>query len=263
MCGQENKSPEDEQAKPPPSSGLYVEEDGAEHEICEPIPEAELLRDVNFENEKHVHDKDDEVDANEGGEDIEICGRMLMPEPVEGGKEEVHDGEGLKEPEEVDALAARAYNQESMKPAVEIEVDKATDDPEDYPIEEGKKDDEPDDAPYPFEDVGGGNVFTWDEDSSGDSKKERDCDDKGVIYGPIDKAGASSDIRMYGDDESHRDDFNKVERKIARLFYGEHVNGENMCPERDSNPHDRNGQGILSPSCLPFHHPGGHLCVQR
>ena len=30
-----------------------------------------------------------------------------------------------------------------------------------------------------------------------------------------------------------------------------------VCPERDSNPHDRNGQGILSPSCLPFHHPGG------
>ena len=29
-----------------------------------------------------------------------------------------------------------------------------------------------------------------------------------------------------------------------------------MCPERDSNPHSRKGQGILSPSCLPFHHPG-------
>ena len=26
------------------------------------------------------------------------------------------------------------------------------------------------------------------------------------------------------------------------------------CSERDSNPHNRNGQGILSPSCLPFHH---------
>ncbi len=24
----------------------------------------------------------------------------------------------------------------------------------------------------------------------------------------------------------------------------------------DSNPHSRNGQGILSPSCLPFHHSG-------
>ena len=33
-----------------------------------------------------------------------------------------------------------------------------------------------------------------------------------------------------------------------------------VCPERDSNPHDRNGQGILSPSCLPFHHPG-RLCA--
>ena len=28
-------------------------------------------------------------------------------------------------------------------------------------------------------------------------------------------------------------------------------------PERDLNPHSRNGQRILSPSCLPFHHPGG------
>lgn len=26
------------------------------------------------------------------------------------------------------------------------------------------------------------------------------------------------------------------------------------CSKRDSNPHNRNGQGILSPSCLPFHH---------
>ncbi len=32
-----------------------------------------------------------------------------------------------------------------------------------------------------------------------------------------------------------------------------------MCfsyPERDLNPHGRTGQRILSPSCLPFHHPG-------
>ena len=27
----------------------------------------------------------------------------------------------------------------------------------------------------------------------------------------------------------------------------------------DSNPHSRNGQGILSPSCLPFHHFGSLL----
>ena len=26
--------------------------------------------------------------------------------------------------------------------------------------------------------------------------------------------------------------------------------------KRDSNPHGRNAQGILSPSCLPFHHSG-------
>ena len=29
-----------------------------------------------------------------------------------------------------------------------------------------------------------------------------------------------------------------------------------LCPKRDSNPHSRKGQGILSPSCLPFHHQG-------
>ena len=29
-----------------------------------------------------------------------------------------------------------------------------------------------------------------------------------------------------------------------------------LCRERDSNPHSRYGQGILSPSCLPFHHRG-------
>ncbi len=28
-------------------------------------------------------------------------------------------------------------------------------------------------------------------------------------------------------------------------------------PERDLNPHSRNGHRILSPACLPFHHPGG------
>ena len=27
-------------------------------------------------------------------------------------------------------------------------------------------------------------------------------------------------------------------------------------PERDLNPHSCNSQRILSPSCLPFHHPG-------
>jgi hypothetical protein len=28
-------------------------------------------------------------------------------------------------------------------------------------------------------------------------------------------------------------------------------------PERDLNPHNRYGHRILSPACLPFHHPGG------
>ena len=32
-------------------------------------------------------------------------------------------------------------------------------------------------------------------------------------------------------------------------------------PERDLNPHSRNGQRILSPSCLPFHHPGSLPCA--
>jgi hypothetical protein len=27
-------------------------------------------------------------------------------------------------------------------------------------------------------------------------------------------------------------------------------------PERDLNPHNRYGHRILSPACLPFHHPG-------
>ena len=31
------------------------------------------------------------------------------------------------------------------------------------------------------------------------------------------------------------------------------------CRKRDSNPHERNAQGILSPSCLPFHHFGAML----
>ena len=33
-------------------------------------------------------------------------------------------------------------------------------------------------------------------------------------------------------------------------------------PERDLNPHSRNGQRILSPSCLPFHHPGSLPCAE-
>ncbi|CUV65699.1 Serine type site-specific recombinase (fragment) [Sulfurovum sp. enrichment culture clone C5] len=28
------------------------------------------------------------------------------------------------------------------------------------------------------------------------------------------------------------------------------------CPELDLNQHDCNSRGILSPLCLPFHHPG-------
>ena len=30
-----------------------------------------------------------------------------------------------------------------------------------------------------------------------------------------------------------------------------------LYPERDLNPHNRYGHRILSPACLPFHHPGG------
>ena len=32
--------------------------------------------------------------------------------------------------------------------------------------------------------------------------------------------------------------------------------------KRDLNPHSRNGQRILSPSCLPFHHPGSLPCAE-
>ena len=32
--------------------------------------------------------------------------------------------------------------------------------------------------------------------------------------------------------------------------------------KRDLNPHSRNGQRILSPSCLPFHHPGSLACIE-
>ena len=33
------------------------------------------------------------------------------------------------------------------------------------------------------------------------------------------------------------------------------------CSKRDSNPHSRNGQRILSPSCLPFHHSSSFLSL--
>lgn len=32
-----------------------------------------------------------------------------------------------------------------------------------------------------------------------------------------------------------------------------------MCPKRDSNPYGLSGQGILSPSRLPFRHRGGKV----
>ena len=35
---------------------------------------------------------------------------------------------------------------------------------------------------------------------------------------------------------------------------------EGRCLKRDSNSYSRNGQGILSPSCLPFHHSGVRWC---
>ena len=34
-------------------------------------------------------------------------------------------------------------------------------------------------------------------------------------------------------------------------------------PERDLNPHNRYGHRILSPACLPFHHPGKILSCSR
>ena len=35
-----------------------------------------------------------------------------------------------------------------------------------------------------------------------------------------------------------------------------------LYPERDLNPHSCNSQRILSPSCLPFHHPGSLACIE-
>ena len=34
------------------------------------------------------------------------------------------------------------------------------------------------------------------------------------------------------------------------------INSSIQYPKGDLNPHSRNGQRILSPSCLPFHHSG-------
>jgi hypothetical protein len=36
-----------------------------------------------------------------------------------------------------------------------------------------------------------------------------------------------------------------------------------LYPERDLNPHSRYGHRILSPACLPFHHPGKYLSCSR
>jgi hypothetical protein len=37
------------------------------------------------------------------------------------------------------------------------------------------------------------------------------------------------------------------------------VENYKVYPGRDSNPHSRDGHRILSPACLPFHHPGATL----
>ena len=39
------------------------------------------------------------------------------------------------------------------------------------------------------------------------------------------------------------------------------IKGFELYPERDLNPHSRNGHRILSPACLPFHHPGGIILL--
>ncbi len=42
---------------------------------------------------------------------------------------------------------------------------------------------------------------------------------------------------------------------------------QQWCPEPDLNRHGRNVRGILSPLCLPFHHPGINktdcLCLKK
>ena len=48
---------------------------------------------------------------------------------------------------------------------------------------------------------------------------------------------------------------------VSRIYSEKHIGGNPWFTpyvfgysKRDSNPHSRNGQRILSPSCLPFHH---------
>ncbi len=47
------------------------------------------------------------------------------------------------------------------------------------------------------------------------------------------------------------------DEKVKRVLALAHTLTLFLYPERDLNPHNRNGHRILSPACLPFHHPGG------
>ena len=63
----------------------------------------------------------------------------------------------------------------------------------------------------------------------------------------------------------HKDDIQKLE-KLLNNFENkktrQNVLSRFSCRERDSNPHSCNSQGILSPSCLPFHHRGSRLLCE-
>ena len=49
---------------------------------------------------------------------------------------------------------------------------------------------------------------------------------------------------------------NKKTLKTKKDLLRKQILFSSGCRERDSNPHSCNSQGILSPSCLPFHHRG-------
>ena len=46
----------------------------------------------------------------------------------------------------------------------------------------------------------------------------------------------------------------EIHKKLRKSMIYRAFNQEYSYSKRDLNPHSRNGQRILSPSCLPFHH---------
>ena len=54
----------------------------------------------------------------------------------------------------------------------------------------------------------------------------------------------------------------ETHKKLRKSMIYRAFNQEYSYSKRDLNPHSRNGQRILSPSCLPFHHPGSLPCAE-